>query len=192
MAKKKRKLISKKTQVSENNSAQSIIFRYLVLLIVALPGAWIFYKIFTPLTFYPVYFILGLFYNVSSVSEIAFRINNTVPIELIGACIAGSAYYLLLILNLSIPGIKPLKRVKAILFSFITFLVLNIIRILVLAFLAVSGSSYFDVTHILFWYGLSTIIIVGIWFVEVKIFDIKKIPFYSDLSFLYRFSILNR
>jgi len=188
----RKKVRSKKTNTkNKKKSFLDIVIRYIILIAVAFPGLLIFYKIFTPLTVYSVHFIFSLFYNSSITSSTDLLVNN-VPIELIRACIAGSAYYLLLILNLSIPGIKPLKRVKAILFSFITFLVLNIIRILVLAFLAVSGSSYFDVTHILFWYGLSTIIIVGIWFVEVKIFDIKNIPFYSDLSFLYRSSILKR
>ena len=182
---------SKKPEV-EKNSIKSLISRYLLLILIALPGAWIFYKIFTPLTFYPIYFITGLFYDVAITSRISFIVSNSVPIELIGACIAGSAYYLLFILNLSTPGMKMKNRLSAIFFSVAVFLALNIIRIVILIFLAVTGSSYFDVTHLLFWYGLSTIIVVAIWFTEVKLFKIKETPFYSDLKFLYRASVLKR
>jgi hypothetical protein len=32
---------------------------------------------------------------------------------------------------------------------------------------------------------MSTIFIVGIWFLEVHIFKIKEIPFFSDVKFLF-------
>ncbi len=168
-----------------------IILRYLVLVLIALPGLFIFYFIFTPLTIYPVYFLLGLFFDVIILSKINILVNN-IPIELISACIAGAAYYLLLVLNLSTPKIKLKKRVYAILFSFAAFLILNILRIFILSFLAVTGFSYFNATHTISWYGLSTIIVVGIWFAEVKIYKIKKIPFYSDIKFLYKKSLIKR
>lgn len=187
---KKRSKKSKKKSSGKTGSIKDIITRYLILIIAAIPGLAIFYIIFTPLTTYPVYFILDVLYEAVLISGEApvILLNNTLSIELISACIAGSAYYLLFILNLSTPGIKLKKRTKAILFSFGVFLAVNIIRIIILSALAVSGSSYFDVTHNLFWYGLSTIIVVGIWFWEVKKFRIKKIPFYSDLKFLYKAS----
>ena len=131
-----------------------------------------------------------MFYSVSLVSDTIIIINNQLPIQLIPACIAGAAYYLLLVLNLSTPEIKLKKRIKAIIFSFSVFLVLNVLRIVLLANLALSGSPYFDVTHTLFWYGVSTIFVVGIWFTEVMIFKIKEIPCYSDLKFLYEKSHL--
>lgn len=182
---------SKKSE-SSKNSVTSIISRYLILILVAIPGVWIFYKVFTPLTFYLVYFLTGLLYDVAITSRISFIVENSVPIELISACIAGSAYYLLFILNLATPNINLKRRIQAILFSLGAFLVLNVLRIFILTILAVTKSSYFDVTHLVFWYGLSTIIVVAIWFVEVGIFKIKEIPFYSDLKFLYKSSILKR
>ena len=169
----------------------NILLRYLILILVALPGLWVFYFIFTPLTIYPVYFLLGLFFDVTFLSKINILINN-VPIELISACIAGSAYYLLLILNLSTPKIKLKTRIYAILLSFAAFLILNILRIFILGSLAVTGFTYFNVTHAIFWYGFSTIIVVGIWFAEVKIYKIKKIPFYSDIKFLYKKSLIKK
>lgn len=107
-------------------------------------------------------------------------------IELIGACIAGSAYYLLLIFNLSVPDVKLKKRFKMLAFAFLAFLVINIIRIFLLSILFLSNSQWFDITHKLFWYVGSIVFVVGIWFFEVKYFKIKKIPIYSDLRFLFK------
>jgi exosortase/archaeosortase family protein len=168
-----------------------IILRYLILILIALPGLFIFYFIFTPLTVYPVYFLLGLFFDAVLLSKTNILVNN-LPIELISACIAGAAYYLLLVLNLSIPKIKLKTRINAIIFSLIAFLILNILRIFVLSSLAVTGFAYFNVTHTVFWYGFSTIIVVVIWFAEVKIYKIKEIPFYSDLKFLYKKSLMKK
>ncbi len=163
-----------------------IILRYAILIVAAIANLWIFYLVFTPLTVLPVFWLLDLFYDALLVSGRIILINRMIPIELIEACIAGAAYYLLLILNLSTPGIKLNKRVKMIALSFIFFLVVNILRIFILSLVAVSGSSFFDITHIFFWYALSTVFVVAIWFAEVKIFKIKEIPFYSDLRLLYK------
>ena len=168
------------------NRFLDLILRYIILVLVALPNLFLFYFIFTPLTVYPMYFILNLFYDVSIMAGNILLINREIPIEFIKACIAGSAYYLLLILNLATPKIKLRKRINMLLFAFGIFLFFNILRIFILAFLAISGSSFFDVTHKLFWYSLSTIFVVAIWFAEVKLFKIKAIPFYSDLRFLYK------
>lgn len=168
------------------NRFLDLAVRYIILILLALPNLWIFYFIFTPLTVYPMYFLLNLFYDVSLMAGNILLINKEIPIEFIKACIAGSAYYLLLILNLATPEIKLKKRINMLLFAFGIFLFFNLLRIFILAFLAISGSSFFDVTHKIFWYSLSTIFVVAIWFAEVKLFKIKKIPFYSDLRFLYK------
>ena len=165
-----------------------VFLRYLILLIVAIPNLYLFYLIFTPLTLHPVRFLLEIFYDTILVNNIII-INSILPIELIPACIAGAAYYLLLILNLSTPKIKLKPRLKMILISFASLLVLNILRIFILSILAFSGSPLFDITHKIFWYALSTVFVVGIWLILVKKFKIKEIPLYSDLKFLYNNSI---
>ena len=76
--------------------------------------------------------------------------------------------------------------------SFILFLIINILRIFFLSLLFISGSSWFDFTHELFWYLVSIVFVVGIWFTEVKLFKIKEIPFYSDLKLLYKKSLLKK
>lgn len=167
----------------------SIFARYFILILVAIPGLSIFYYFLKPLTIYPSFFLLNIFYE-ASLSDNTIFVGNllsggVIPIEIIEACVAGSAYYLLLILNLSVPNISLPKRIWAIAFSFGSFLAINILRIFILSFMAISGSSLFDVTHIVFWYVLSTIFVVGVWLLEIRLFKIKEIPFYSDIRYLY-------
>ena len=161
-----------------------IVIRYLLLIIVAIPNLYIFYTIFTPLTIYPVYFLLKIFFNATLSNNII--VINHISIEVIQACIAGSAYYLLFILNLSIPHIKIKKRLKMIGIAFLSLLILNILRILLLVSITLYNPSLFDITHKVFWYALSIFFVIGIWFAEVKFFKIKQIPFYSDINFLYQ------
>lgn len=159
-----------------------LIIRYSILLVIGILGTSFFYFIFTFLTIQPVYLLLRIFFNPSLISNII--IINNLPIEIIGACIAGSAYYLLLILNLSMPNIKLGKRILLLLFSFSFLLILNILRIFLLSILYVSHFSFFDITHKLFWYIGSIVFVVGIWFLGVGLFKIKEIPFYSDIKYL--------
>jgi exosortase/archaeosortase family protein len=174
------------------NSFTGLLTRYLILILVAIPNLYLFYFILTPLTIYPVYFLFNLFFDTS-------LINNTIlivgkcPIELVNACIAGSAYYLLLILNLSIPRINIKERLTMISFSFSLLLIINLLRIFILGLMSsFSDLLLFDITHKLFWYLLSTIFVAGIWFLEVKLFRITEIPFYSDIKDLYNNSNIKR
>ncbi len=175
---------NKKTSKSKTrrNMLSSIAIRYLILLVSAIPSFWIFYFLFTPLTVYPVYLILKLFFPVSLLGHVLFIGEYSTPIEIVNACIAGSAYYLLLILNLSIPGIAFRKRIKMILLAFLSFLVVNILRIVILSVIYVMKPSIFDISHKLSWYLGSIILVIGIWFLEVKKFNIEPIPFYSDIK----------
>ncbi len=166
------------------NFLHSIILRYSVLILLGIVSVSVFYPFFIPLTLYPTYFLLSLFFNPSLVENVIFVGNF--PIEIIGACVAGSAYYLMLILNLSTPGIKLSRRIGAILFSFVSFLLINILRIFSLSFLLLSGKSSFDIIHKFLWYFGSVLFVVLIWFLTVKIFQIKEIPIYSDVISLLK------
>lgn len=159
---------------------KDIFLRYLILIVLGIFSFQIFYFIFLPLTVYPVYYLLKIFFDVSLIANV--MLVNGTSIEIIGACVAGSAYSLLAILNLSTPEIKIKKRILILSLSFLSFLILNLLRIFLLSILLISGNSWFDFTHKLFWYVGSTIFVVGIWFLSVKIFKIKKIPFYSDIK----------
>jgi exosortase/archaeosortase family protein len=175
----------------KSKSFLTLFLRYLILIIVAIPNLWLFYKILTPLTIYPTYFLLNLFFDVS-LKGILINFPNNISIEIIRACVAGSAYYLLLILNLSTPSIKFKKRLKLIIISFVSLLIVNILRIVFLSAVFVTGASWFDVAHKVFWYVGSIIFVLVIWFLEVKYFKIKNIPFYSDLKFIYKNSSIKR
>ena len=160
-----------------------IIIRYSLLLLLAIVGFGIFYKLFSSLTVGMTFSLLDLFYDVKLVGNII--VIDNLPIEIIGACIAGSAYAFLLILNLSVPIKGIWKRIGMIVFAFGVFFLINILRIFFLSIMYISSSPYFDFTHKLFWYLGSTIFVIGIWFLEVKLFNIKEIPFYTDLKHLY-------
>ena len=167
-----------------------ILIRYFILVLVAIPSFYIFYLVFTPLTIYPTFLILNLLFDSILIKNVII-INNEIPIEIIKACIAGSAYYLLLVLNLSTPNINFQKRTKMIFFAFSALLIMNILRIVFLSFIFLEGFPFFVLAHQLFWYFLSTIFVIAIWFSEVKFFKIKEIPFYSDFKFLHKHSSLN-
>src|SRR3989344_898066 len=164
-----------------------IIFRYLLLSIVGLPNLFIFYFIFTPLTIYPIFYILNIFFDANLIGNNIY-IGNYL-IEIVKACVAGSAYYLLLILNLSTPNISIIKRTKMVLMSFLIFLAINLFRIIVLSFMYLNNSIYFDIVHSVFWILMSTIFVVGIWFYQVKYYNINSTPFYTDLKLLHKKSI---
>lgn len=162
-----------------------LLGRYVILVVLGLFGLWIFYIIFTPLTIYPVNWILNKIYGsyiIEGFDRIYFK---GIYLNIIPACIAGSAYYLLLILNLTTP-MKIEKRVKNILVLWGFFLALNIIRIAGFAILFYSGYKYFDVAHRAFWYFGSTIIVIMIWFGGAWLFKIKEIPVCSDAKKIFK------
>ena len=161
------------------NNLLGIFTRYILLVLLALGNLYVFYLIFTPLTIYPSLWVLKLFYNTSIQGNIL-TVNN-IQISLIQACIAGAAYYLLCILNLTTP--MSLKtRIKRLCFLLFSFLILNILRIAVFTILFINNYKYFDITHELFWYFGSTILVLIIWFVNIRLFKIKEIPIYSDFK----------
>ncbi len=184
-----------KKQLIASSSAKKIILislRYLIslILVFSLP---LIYRIFTPLTVYPVTWLLKLFFSSVSLSQNMVNgenihmliINLKTFIQLIPACIAGSAYLLLMILNLTV-SMNIKKRIYSIGTSVVIILLLNILRITIFSFLVYYNFAFFDFTHKLFWYFLSTVFVVLIWFLVVKIYPIKEIPVYSDVKYLMK------
>jgi len=174
-------MVIKKNNKKELKELTFLFLRYLLLLIIVFSLPLI-YKLLTPLTIKATGFLLRFFY------EIYISQNNIIifpgkVIQIIPACVAGSAYVLLLILNLT-TSIKLKTRVYSILFSVFSLFAFNVIRIFLLTVLLMQNSIFFDLSHKFFWYFLSTIFVIGIWFISVFIFKIRKIPVYSDLKFL--------
>lgn len=159
-----------------------LLIRYIILLILifSLP---LIYRILTPLTVYSTAYLLKIFYQVSINKNTLLIFPKS--IQIIPACVAGSAYLLTLILNLSI-SMKTKKRIKSILFAIILLFTINILRIFILSILFIEDSQLFYFTHKLFWYFFSTIFVIAIWFLTIKVFSIKKIPVYDDMKYLIK------
>lgn len=164
------------------NKPISLILRYITIIILGLGNLYLIYKLFTPLTLYTTYFILNIFTK-PTLFENFIIINNT-AIELIPACIAGSAYYLLLILNLSTPNIKTKKRINLTILTITFLFIFNILRIIILYL--VNKTIYFESLHLIFWYVLSTLAVILIWIYSTRKLKIKSIPIYSDFKYLIK------
>jgi exosortase/archaeosortase family protein len=172
---------NKKADSKFYNNSLTIVVRYLILLALmfSLP---LIYKIFTPLTIYPLAALFKLVYSEVVLYKDLIVLNSKIFIKIIPACVAGSAYLLFLILNLSVP-MNLKKRIYTIFLSFLLLLVFNILRIFIFSIIYSADTSIFYLTHEIFWYFVSTIFVVAIWFLIVKIFSIKEIPIYTDLKF---------
>jgi exosortase/archaeosortase family protein len=157
--------------------------RYLLILLIVLFASFSskFYEVMLVLTIYPVNWILSIFYTSAVYSNFIFLEN--ISLEIIPACVAVSAYILLLILNF-LTQMNLKKRFYSIFFSMTLLLFLNIIRIVFLAVLLVNEYAYFDAVHKFVWYFMSLVIVVGIWFLTAYLFKIKNIPFFTDIKSL--------
>ena len=160
----------------------NLSIRYILLLFIAFNLNYI-YQIFTPLTLSLSNFLINFFYSNSYIlNSTSISVNNS-QITLIPACIAGSAYLFLIILNLSTKmSIK--KRIGSLISILSSFLIVNSIRISFLAYLFDSGKDYFNLSHEISWYLGSTLILLLIWFVNIKLFKIKDIPIFTDSKYL--------
>ena len=178
MKKRGNKNNKKRTKQETIKIIQSVLVRYIILLLFGI-FLFVFYKIFLPLTIWPSYLLLNIFYDASVSGDLIF-VSGSI-IKIIGACVAGSAYFLLLILNLTTP-MDLKKRVYSLIFSFSSLLILNILRIFILSVLFIEDSAFFDLTHKFFWYVFSIVFVIGVWFLTAKLFKIKEIPIYSDFK----------
>jgi exosortase/archaeosortase len=155
-----------------------LISRYMILFLIAIFNISIFYDLFTPVTVHAVFLALKNLYSAQLLEGniIFFKgyYANILP-----ACVAGAAYYLLLILNLTTP-MEISKRIKSLIFLMISFWIINTLRIIIFAMIVFVGYQYFDIAHMLTWYIGSTVLVVAIWFANVWIFKIQSIPVYTD------------
>lgn len=168
--------------MKENHLNVYLIFlRYLIILIAGLGNLYFFYWLFTGPTIAATLSILKL------VSPETLALGNLIVfnsslVEIVPACIAGAAYYLLFILGMSIPLKKISRRFYLIAFCFATFFLINVLRIVVFTLLV--DKSYFQTLHMLSWYILSTLFVVIIWFSGTYLFKIKEVPIYTDFKYL--------
>jgi len=177
-----------------NKYLLTIFLRYIILALIALPNLFLFYFIFTPLTYFPALWFLKYFYAENLLwydVEGSFFVVKTLAgltyyPTIIPACVAGAAYYLLTILNLTTP-MDFSKRIKSLLFLLGAFLIFNTARIIYFITLIIKDNfNFFDIAHTATWYFGSTILVILLWFINVLIFKIKTIPIFTDLKTLLK------
>lgn len=164
----------------QSKKISGLFARYFAIALVGAGNLYIVYKLLTPLTIHVLNTLLSIFTTTTLSDNIIYL--SSAQVEIVPACVAGAAFYLLFFLVLSIADVKPETRIKAILTSFAMFFTLNITRILIL--IPMIDASYFETAHWIFWHVISTIFVVGVWFSVVRIYKIKSIPIYSDLKYV--------
>ena len=157
-----------------------LFIRYITLLILGLGNLYIIYTILTPLTVKTLAAILSITMDPVIINTTLYT--KGLIIQIIPACVAGAAFYLLLFLILSTANIKPRTRAKAIITAVILLFVLNIFRLVLLS--SITNTLYFETIHWLFWHIISTAFVIIIWLTIIKLYKIKSIPIYSDVKFL--------
>ena len=154
--------------------------RYFLLLLAGIGNLYIFYKILTPITVKFSGTILSFFVKTTIIGNMI--LTKGVIIEIVPACVAGAAFYLLFLLIFSTAEVKPKKRFFALITAIAILFILNILRITFLTLIV--DKAYFPATHWILWHLASTIFVVAIWFFIIKIYKIKSIPIYSDIKYL--------
>ena len=157
-----------------------IFSRYIFLVLIGLGNLYIFYKLLIPATTKIVAAILSISNQLVAVDNIIFMKN--IMIEIAPACVAGAAFYLMFLLVFSTADIKPIKRFYIILSAALILFALNVARIVFLT--SISTLSSFAIIHWVFWHLISTIFVIGIWLLMVKLYKIKSVPIYSDMKYL--------
>lgn len=107
-------------------------------------------------------------------------------IEIISACVAVSAYYLLFLLVVFTKDLGLKKSLKVFFTGALILYLANILRIGFLTVILIeSGKTWFDMLHLAFWYFVSGLFVALTWIFLVLKFKIKNIPAYSDIKYLY-------
>lgn len=155
----------------------------LALAIIIVLSYKIFYKVLIPLTLYPSFYILNLFYKASLQGQTI--LVNSHALIFIPACAALSAYILLAILILLTKDIKLKTGIKMFFLGSLIIFIANVIRIETLIFILVNGGrNYFETLHLFIWKVLSSIFVAIVWIFLIKFYKIKSIPLVSDIKYL--------
>jgi exosortase/archaeosortase family protein len=158
-----------------------IFIRYIFVFVLALGNFYVFYMILTPLTVLSVSQTIALFQDVVVFGDTIYTSSGTI-IQIVEACVAGSAFFLMFLLVFSTANMEFSKRIYALAFSLMLLFLSNYLRIIFL--IAITDSLYFDFIHWFLWHFVSIILVVGIWFFVIYLFKIESIPIYSDVKYL--------
>ncbi len=163
-----------------NKELYSIFIRYISLFVLAF-----FISFLDRLFLMPTLFIVR-FLLLPLPSELYARsiIVLSVPIEIIRACVAPSAFYFLLALNLTTFGISIKRRLLCLLLSWFLFLLANSIRIYGLIMVLLLNFNYFDIIHYIIWHFFSAVLVFFIWVFTINTLHIKNYPVVSDFIYI--------
>ena len=160
-----------------------LIGRYLLLILIPLGNMALLSAVLAPLTIAASFWCIQAMYGSAMLLGTNTIFFKGYYASIISACVAITAYYLLIVLNLTTP-MSLKKRLCSLVFSLGLFFALNVTRITVFARLFERGYDYFSLAHELTWYFGSTVLVILVWFVTVFVCQIKDIPLYTDVSTL--------
>jgi exosortase/archaeosortase family protein len=166
--------------MTQNKKITGLFLRYLTVIILGTGNLYLIYKILTPLTIHTTNILLNIFTQTTLRENVIYFSQAT--IQIVPACVAGSAFYLLIALLFTTADIKPKTRAYAILTAISIFFILNITRILILIPLITFPN--FETIHWIFWHIVSTVFVVATYIATTKLYKIKSIPVYSDFKYL--------
>ena len=161
----------------------NLVLRVLIALIIR--PEWIYYSL-TWVTMIIPYAILSIFgYSVKIIYSTRSLFINGSEFVMIEACIATSAYYLLILLILTTKDIGFKKSISMLLLGSLLILLMNIFRIIFLILTVLKlGDNWFGIIHMTFWYFISSIYVFLVWILLIKKFNVHNIPIYSDAKYL--------
>lgn len=163
---------------------------FIRLLLCFLPLSW-FSFLLTPLTVYGSYIFLFPFLDVVVNGRILTV--NGFPFEIVEACVATTAYYLLWLLCFLTKEIEVKTRFKIIIYGFLLIFGMNIFRIFLLVFIAMNyGFDWFSLVHLTFWNFVSGIYVALVWVFLVRKYKVYSIPIYDDMKNIYKMALLKK
>ena len=146
----------------------------------------VFYHIFKYPTIFGSYLLLKIL-NINFVLTGSTIIINDHYLILSRPCIGDYAYLLLYMLIILTADLGIARRICLFVVGSLMILFVNILRIGLLCYLLFHfGFESFQAVHMLFWDLLSSVIVVGIWFLLVWLFKIKAIPIYTDIKKIWK------
>ena len=156
--------------------------RYALALLLGIFPA-ILYVIFAPLTLYPSYVLLKIFYNPALLGQ-AIKIDYY-TLNFVPACVAVSAYILLAFLILTTAKISWKHRIQLFIKGSVSILALNLVRIVLLVIILIEyGQNYFEAIHLIFWQIIASVYVAAVWILLVKHSKIKATPVMDDFKTL--------
>lgn len=144
------------------------------------------YSFFKPLTFYSSYVVTSVFADTVFVAHDTFRI-GVEEFLFVPACAAVLAYVLLYVLILFTRGISFRLGLKIALVGSVVIFLVNLLRIELLIFVLLEyGKNYFQTLHLFLWKFVSTVFVALLWIYFVLRHSIKEVPFYGDITFIFK------